>query len=46
MEWGRGGEMTQTLYAHMNKKNKNKKINKAKCYPVNLFNTINILSLI
>jgi hypothetical protein len=22
--WGKGGEMTQTLYAHMNKKKKNK----------------------
>jgi hypothetical protein len=22
-KWGKGGEMTQTLYAHMNKRNKN-----------------------
>jgi hypothetical protein len=27
--WGKGGEMTQTLYAHMNKRNKKKKEKKA-----------------
>jgi hypothetical protein len=37
-EWGQGGEMTQALYAHMNKKKKKKQI----CLKQHKFNEFKI----